>query len=395
MKRHFSVTLTGSLLILILNIVSGIITARTLGPGGKGIMRTLIIWPSLLSQIALMGMNEAYIYLKNQGSDSSALKSTIFFGVLFISGFFSLLLLLLFFTLFRDVINSPFILSLIFMYIPVANSIQVGLSFIQEKMEFLKYNLLRALLPLTYLLLLVINYRTLTPQKCFFFLFLSNILLLLFLLPDFFKLNPSLIRKESLRESIGFGIKTQLASIIGSFSQQTDQAILSLISTPKALGIYSVAVSISRIGALAPNAAQIVLYPRMSKDKNYSLKKNIAFLFLFNLILYLLLILTLKKLILLFYGQQFLMSTKIALILFITAFPLSLIHVGTAHFKATGNPVKTTVAQIIIFITLAIFIPLLYIAYGLIGVAFASVIAYCAGAIYYLMNMGKGHGYGR
>ncbi len=392
MRRSFSLTLAGSLLILIFNVATGIITARALGPHGKGILRTLIIWPTLLSQIALLGMNEAYIYLKNKRTDILELKSSIFYGVLALSFFFSFILLLLFFTLFRHIVSTSIPLTILIIgYIPVANSIQVGLSFIQEEMKFLKYNLLRVALPITYFILLLFNRRHLSPERCFVLLFMSNLILFVFMLPDFSGLKPSRVSSKSIRDSLNFGIKTQLATIIGSFSQQTDQAILSLMSNPATLGIYSVAVSVSRIGALAPNAAQIVLYPKMAREKEYPLKESILFLFLFNTILYFFLAMTLRKLIILFYGYPFSGATTIALILFASSFPLTIMHVGSAYFKARGKPFRTTVAQIIVFILLLVLIPILYQVSKLKGVSFAVIIAYTCGALYYLFHIRKEH----
>lgn len=396
MKRSFVLTLGGNALILILNIISGVITARALGPTGKGVLRTLIIWPTILSQIALLGMNEAYIFFKNKENyNIGGLKSTIFFGVLLTSTIFSLVVLFIFFTLFKNLIESQLVLLLIFAYIPIANIIQIGLSFLQEEMAFKKYNLIRIAFPLIYLSLLSLSYKTLTPERCFSFLFFSNLFLILFFIKLFLKLRPSLVSKKLLLKSMEFGIKTQLASLIGSFSQQVDQAILSLVSTPKILGVYSVAISVSRIGNLAPNAAQIVLYPRMSRHKTYLLKKNISLLFLFNFIIYAMLFLTLKKLILLFYGEPFVGATRISLILFGISFPFSVLNVGTAYFKSIGQPIKTTISQIIILLTLLILIPLFYAKIGLIGVAIASVIAYSNGAIYYIFNLRKNHEHGR
>jgi len=90
MRKDFYITLAGSFIILLFNVVSGIITARALGPSGKGILRTMIIWPTLLSQIGLLGMQESYIYLKNKEYDPLKLKSSILSGVLISSILISL-----------------------------------------------------------------------------------------------------------------------------------------------------------------------------------------------------------------------------------------------------------------------------------------------------------------
>ena len=386
MRKDFYITLAGSFIILLFNVVSGIITARALGPSGKGILRTMIIWPTLLSQIGLLGMQESYIYLKNKEYDPLKLKSSILSGVLISSILISLPLYFIYALFFKSIVKSLYIPLLIALYVPIANTIYIGLSFLQERMAFFKYNLLRLLLPSFYIVLLLIDYNSLTPEKCFVYLFISNIILFFAILPEFIKLKLKYVSLKYLKDSLGFGIKTQLSSIIGSVSQQADQAILSVISTPKILGIYSVAVSISRIGTLAPYAAQIVLYPRMAREKKYNIRKNIIFLFLINLFLYIILFAILRSLIRIFYGPMFEGATTIAYVLFLVSFPLSVIYVGNAYFKSKGQPIKTTLVQSIIFILLFILTPLFYILIGILGVAYAIVIAYSIGALYYIIN---------
>lgn len=385
MKRPFIITTLTSVAILILNIGTGIITARALGPSGKGILRTLIIWPTIFSQIAILGANEAYIYLKNNRLPQKELLSSVFFTVLFSSIMSGVLtFIIIYVTVGKKYTHSPMIPFLSMLYLPVANIVQTALSIMQEELKFLKYNLLRFLLPVVYLLLLFTNYNHLTPEKCFTYLIMANLLLLVFSFNTFKNVSLSSVQRRIISRIMNFGIKTQLTNIMSSFSQQTDQAILSLIAPSSSLGIYSVAASISKIGFLAPNAAQIVLYPLLSKGKITAWKKYFFYLSLLNGLLLAFLFVSIKPLIILLYGRAFISAAELSLILFLTAFPVSLINVGTAYFKAKGKPFTTTKAQFIIFLSILILAPLSYHIMQLKGMAIAIVASYIAGALYYI-----------
>ena len=171
---------------------------------------------------------------------------------------------------------------------------------------------------------------------------------------------------------------------MSSFSQQTDQALLSIIAPSSYLGVYSVATSIGKIGFLAPNAAQIVLYPLISKGKVKEWKKYLLYLILFNMFLFLLLVVTVKPLVLFLFGKDFTRSATLSLILFLAAFPVSFINIAIAYFKAIGRPLVTTKAQFIILLSIVILAPSGYFLLGLKGMATAIVISYLAGALYYL-----------
>ncbi len=53
------ITFTSSLAISICNVFTGIITARLLQPEGRGELATVILWPSILAGLGLMGVNWA------------------------------------------------------------------------------------------------------------------------------------------------------------------------------------------------------------------------------------------------------------------------------------------------------------------------------------------------
>ncbi len=68
---RISITLGTSLLLQILNIGTGILTARFLGPSGKGQLTAIMLWPSILVALGSLGLGGAVTYYVSQKSQDS------------------------------------------------------------------------------------------------------------------------------------------------------------------------------------------------------------------------------------------------------------------------------------------------------------------------------------
>src|SRR5579884_596164 len=55
-------TLVQSAIVLIVNFGTGVLTARTLGPAGRGELTAVVVWPQLFAWAMLMGLPQALIY---------------------------------------------------------------------------------------------------------------------------------------------------------------------------------------------------------------------------------------------------------------------------------------------------------------------------------------------
>ena len=69
-------TLLVGLLVLATNVLTGIITARTLGPVGRGEQAAMILWPQFLAYTLTLGLPRALLYnLKCHPDEESDLLS--------------------------------------------------------------------------------------------------------------------------------------------------------------------------------------------------------------------------------------------------------------------------------------------------------------------------------
>ncbi|EEV1633435.1 oligosaccharide flippase family protein, partial [Escherichia coli] len=51
-----------SVSVMLLGIITGILTARTLGAEGRGIFAEFLFWPQLISSVLILGLNDATAY---------------------------------------------------------------------------------------------------------------------------------------------------------------------------------------------------------------------------------------------------------------------------------------------------------------------------------------------
>ena len=59
--QTFLQTLLTQVFVLILNVITGVLTARELGPEGRGLFAAIVFWPQLIATLSLSGMGNAVI----------------------------------------------------------------------------------------------------------------------------------------------------------------------------------------------------------------------------------------------------------------------------------------------------------------------------------------------
>jgi O-antigen/teichoic acid export membrane protein len=69
---------------------------------------------------------------------------------------------------------------------------------------------------------------------------------------------------DQLRRASSFGLKTWPANLLQLLNYRLDLFILSAVATRSAVGVYAIAVSVTSLGWLLPNALQAVLFPRVA-----------------------------------------------------------------------------------------------------------------------------------
>jgi len=254
----------------------------------------------------------------------------------------------------------------------------------QGLQDSVRFNLIRVVPPLTYVVGLLALYFThrgnLTSVICFQLagyvvaMVLGLTMVWGFLRPRL-KWNSSVIPRL-----VDFGSRTQATNIASYFNQRIDQLALSLFVPPQQLGFYAVAVTLSSMATVFPQAAGIVTFSRGSGQSGDHAKATIGVSFRASLLWLLVccsvLYVLSPFLIRLVFGAAFDQSIVACRILLPGALMIGLNQVLYNGASALGRPALPSYAEGVSMAVTAIGLYVLVPRYGYVGAAIVSSVAY-------------------
>ena len=271
-KANFG-TLSTSLVIQACGAGTGILTARLLGPVARGELATVILWPTILSNLGLMGCNWALAreVAKDPQRECDWAAVGVAVGlasaaVYFLAGYFLLPLLL--------PSGRSYLLPvarLCLLLIPLDISGQVLLAVEHGRMRWRRYNLLRFSFFFCYLVLIgFIGVTHRVQVRWFVLAFLSSNLLAVLL--RIWILRKSLaagnLRYGSCRHLLRAGVPYFGATISNLVSLQLDTILVVSLFSTEAAGIYVVAGALANGQSSLGDAIGITSFAVLSNEKN-------------------------------------------------------------------------------------------------------------------------------
>ena len=264
-------TLLTNVLILGVNVGTGVITARLLGPDGRGAQAAMVLWPQFLAYALTLGLPSSMLYNLKQFPEKA---SRLFSASLLIGtplGILATLVGVVFIprwiteyptevVVFAQwlMLTAPvWLLALVFTYI------------LQAREEFGLYNISRyaqPLITLVALVLLAVFYR-LTPLNAAMAYVLAIVPIFLWMLVRLWKIyRPSL---WDLRPVLGnltsYGLRSYGVNLFGPIvAGQLDRVLVVGLLQPSLMGLYVVALSLSRILTALQNAVASVFFSKAS-----------------------------------------------------------------------------------------------------------------------------------
>lgn len=385
-----------------LTIASVILTARLLGPSGKGELTAILLWPALILYLGgVTSLGEAIVFSLSQSPQSS--KRSDAAAVLVISvvqaAFFTTVsywvLPLVFSSYSREVLES---LRVYLLWIPFAVVTNNGLSIVLGRQQVGVFNVLRIVAPAITAIALVwvafSNVHTLRPAVIAYLFGAGTGALVVLVAVALGGLSwPSGARVRSM---FVYALKGHVGSISGLANERADQALISVVLPPAALGLYSVAVSVTSpvvmIGtSLAPVVLARVSDASVSVERNRRLIGFVKAAALLSAAAVLFIFILTQPIISLLFGGSFAEATLPCQILLLAAFALSIKNVFNAGLKGSNRPLTTSVAEGLGVLATVGLLILLLPRYGIAGAAVASCIAYWGTAGYMLFAISR-HG---
>jgi O-antigen/teichoic acid export membrane protein len=372
-------------LLLVVGMAASILSARLLGPEGRGVFGVAIAVCGIGVQFGNLGVHSANTYYL--AKDNARLPVTIgnslaLTGVVGITSMFVYLFFIIF-PQFAPVNGIALFLALILIPFQLYLMLQQNLFIALGKIS--QYNSLEIMSGTFYPILFVILalFGVVTPQSA---LAASLIGCALVVTIGFIWIKSLINDKISLsvlyfKQNLPFGLKTYIACLFSYLVLRADILMLNYFLGNAQTGLYSIAVSLADMVSILATTTGMLLFPTaaaISSDlERYKfIKRVITYLFLAMLLMIIIAVLISKYAILLLYGLEYAPSIKVFNILMPGILCLSISSLLSNYFASKNmliiNMITPIIALVINILANLILIP----RYGINGAAIASSISY-------------------
>jgi len=374
-------TLLAKLLIIVINVATGIITARALGPTGRGEQAAMILWSGFLASAMTLGLPTSLVYNFRRYPDE---KSQLFSAALLMGtglGITACLIGIVFLPLWLAQYSAEVIhLAQWFMLnAPLALLLLIFSAALEAVGDFTTSNQVRCLTPLSTLIVLIVFALVgmLNP-------FTSSLAYVFSYLPVFFWMLTRLWRLfrprwyrmiSSCQKLISYGLRSYGIDLLGTLALQVDQVLVVGLLSPASMGMYVVALSLSRMLNLFQTSIVTVLFPKVAARPTaevvaltgQAMRVSTTLTMLAGLVVMVLGPVLLRLL----YGSEYIGAVAVFRILVMEVVLAGAAMVLAQAFMALGRPGTVTILQ---GLGLGLSIPLMLLlipVYGLVGAGIA------------------------
>ena len=396
----FGGTIVTQVLVVICGTVSGLLTARYLGPSGRGQLAAISVWPGALSAVAGLGIHQAVVFhtARRPMDAGNILLSAVNIGLIVSAVTVALGAALL------HVISATreaFVSSLLLLLtIPFSLLGGYPVSTFQGLGRFRMYNILRVSTPVIYALgvLGLAFSRHATVRLTVIVLALSQVLTAIcswiFVLP-IIKHRPAATKE--LWPLLRFGLPAHAGGLSSFLNQRVDQLVLSLLVPSVQLGFYTVAVTITQGLTFIPFAISNVLVTRAAgaEDRTSAVlilrRVTYATALLFGLICAVTWFI-LPRLLVVLFGGRYEPSVLAAKILLPGTFFWGMGQLLYAGANSLNRPAISFYAEVVALVLTGVGIAVTVSRFGYIGAAWVSTMSYtlsCAIAAFLLVRAAR------
>ena len=377
-------TLAMRMLVIALNVSTGIISARSLGPEGRGELTALIIWPIVLSNLLTMGLPSAVTYNVRRFVElrSQLLMAALGMGTCL--GLLASLVGVAIAPMWLGQYDAEVVLwARVFMLnAPISLLTYIAYAALEATGDIVMANRYRVAIPLATLGVLVVLLLTgtmnpLTAGAAYIVCGLPLVGMILRL-----KHNVGLDTASfagASRRLLSYGFRSYGLDVQQTLATYIDQVVIVGMLAPGLLGIYVVAISMARMLSFVQLSVVAVLFPAAASrplDEVVALTGRAARVAAVLCTLAALFVIVAGPLLLsLLYGSAFVGAAAVLRLLVTMVVVESITLILTQTFMAVGRP---GVASFMQLSGLGLSVPLLLLfvpRYGLVGAGIAMLIA--------------------
>lgn len=398
--RSLATSFMASAVIQAINILTGVLLARVLGPQARGELAAVLLWPSILVAVGSLGVLDAAAYYGARGKTDrrTLVGTTLLIGLVQSAILVGVGTAIVTFALddYQDsTIRTAY---LMLAYIPLNLTALYLMWLLNGFQRFTSFQILR-LTTIAAAAVVVVGLALndgLTVLTAALAYLVANLVALIGA--------AVLVQAESgislsfrfpvARGLLGFGLRSHVSNVSSALNERLDQLLISVFLRPAQLGFYVIAVTLSSATILVGMSVYVVALPAVAglepgRAQAAVARRVIALTFVLSTVVSVPVVLFAPSLIELFFGAAFLPAADVGRILVVAAIAFSTNRALGAVLKAIGKPLAPGTAELIAlgvtFVGLAVLLP----AFGLMGAAVASLVSYSASTVWMLRRVTK------
>lgn len=377
-------TLLVKVFILAINLATGTLTARVLGADGRGEQAALLLWPALLGYLLTLGIPTALIFNFNKYPQK---KSELFGAALLASlglGGLAALVGWLGLPYWLGQYSPETILQArcLMVFAPLAVISSVVVAALEAESSFTFANQTRYVPPLLTLLFLGILFffGALTPLTSGLVFAAAPLPILLLMFQRVWRdLAPSLKNfQSSIQNLLSYGLRSYGVELLETLTLQLDQVFVVTLLSPVDMGMYVVALNLSKMLNIVQHSIVTVLFPKAAAKPPQEVIAMTGLALRLSTMATLCmggLLIAMSGVVLeLLYGSQFLSATLLLRILAFRTILEGMSLVIAQSFMALGRPGIVTIIQGLGLGSTVLAITLLVPKFGLLGIGVALLI---------------------
>jgi len=378
-------SLAVKLVVIAINTSTGIITARTLKPDGRGELAAMILWPVFLTNAITLGLPSSLIFNLRRSPEREAhiFSGALALGLILGAAAGLLGAVMLPHWLAQYPPGTIKMAQWVMLQAPMCTLILVGRASLEARGEFGKSNASLFFIHFMALVVLVglLLTGTMTPFRASFAYVFSGVPAFVWMMWRLWRIYRPRWEgvMDSIRMLLPYGLRAYGIDLLGTLSLQIDQVLVIGLLNPAAMGTYVVALNLSRILQLFQQAVVMVLFPKATArpvEEVLALTgRAVRISTVFTLLAGVGVMLWGQWFLRLLYGKEFVAATNLLRLLALEAIISSTTLVLAQAFMALGKPGTVTMLQ---GLGLGLSVPLMLVLiprFGLLGTGMSLAIS--------------------
>lgn len=342
-------------LILALQAGTGILTARMLGPAGRGELAAMILWPLFVASVTTLGVPSSLIYhLRNRAAERGRLVANGF-AMAAVMGVAAAAIAALILPWWLHQ-YSPWVIRAaqwFLITVPLCSVTLAGRAVLEAAHDFAASNGIQILTPFATLavLLLFVTLHRMDPYTAAIAYIAASLPAFFFMLTRIRRagIRAARIQLAGIKQLLQYGVRSYGIDVLGTLALQVDQVLVVSLLSAGAMGSYVVVLSLSRMLNVFQQSVVMVLFPKAaghSPDKVMAMTgDSVRTSGLVTAICGVMVCLTGPTLLRLLYGAEYADAVGALRILVLEAVLSGVVFVLAQAFMALNRPGVVTILQ--------------------------------------------------